>query len=1007
MKLFKDIIRLKMLQNSRLVFLKYVFIFSLLFLATSFLTTHQAYATSNNPPPPNIVTEANYQCAQTGYTVAQLAWLSQAGNSSAETEQVPTGTTSVNLQVNWVIYHCPNQTSNINASNFVVNSITSQNINVNANGLVGQQDLLNYSSNTWTQNNSSTFPVDIPATSTIITINATWQGINQFNVTTPYYEYVCIGATPNSPSGYYNRGSYSNFNGPPPCFTQSTVFTFTVIVSGSPTNSSCPTFPNYASQYVSMPYVGPYSLAHPSSSSQSASSPAPSTYTQYTPQKVQMQAAPNGYIQDISIGGSRIVPTEVTEYDGSPGSSASASGNITLDYLPYVQNYPYDINRPLVAYDSYYTQTTWTPTFSNDSCSNGASLSGITCTVTNQANSSPTCPAGLGYNGGNGNPYGCYLSTYNCPPGAAVPCNMYQGPATPSYYCPAGQQLINGTECTYNYIATANYNWSAGPASQDYTTANAVDGPQMPACFNRMFQIGISPATSPNPSQLSSGYEDPNQAQLQLYLIANFLPFPGGPQYSNVRLPSWVNTSVSSNARQLHKYANGLKSVVSNLFGCTVPSSMTFIENPSSTTPIINYNINGSSISEPYSYTCPITTNDDNLADFVAGDYAQFSTTIGYTSGSLNETSPGVFSTIPSSSGSYGPYYTRPVHTKPYLKVFGGNVAAGASTTAIGSVCSQNSSIYAWNQGNSPNFNGSGTTLAVLLSGVDSQFASDQGSSTRAGSGLTFSNYPHSTYGSNYCPPSSAPATSSGYYEKLNALYPQSTYGSNCLGNITTTGTANTCIYNYGSNTLNLSNLIIGPYNHVVLIGTGPVNIHSNIVYDIGSSPTNLEALPSFMLVNDNSTINISHSVTQLDGSYIAEGSTATGGIINDCTIGGSVPGSNIWFNDIRDSNLANSCSQQLVVNGSLEANQINFDRTYDSLYEAGNNDTNTQNENGGLSSYYTCGSAINQSCSSSSASEVINYSALEWLTLNNTGLSNKQQNPIIQSITSLSPIIR
>jgi hypothetical protein len=90
--------------------------------------------------------------------------------------------------------------------------------------------------------------------------------------------------------------------------------------------------------------------------------------------------------------------------------------------------------------------------------------------------------------------------------------------------------------------------------------------------------------------------------------------------------------------------------------------------------------------------------------------------------------------------------------------------------------------------------------------------------------------------------------------------------------------------------------------------------------------------IPSFTLVVTGGNIYIDPGVTELDGTYIAEKDAAGhGGAIYTC--GTDLGGGN--FTPMAKTSLYNNCNQQLVVNGSLEADQVDLMRTMGSLEDA------------------------------------------------------------------------
>ncbi len=747
--------------------------------------------------------------------------------------------------------------------------------------------------------------------------------------------------------------------------TTTSVLVNVTIGGGSGTPNNCPGFPNYKNVSVSMPYTGLSSSAHSSTTIQSY--PA-SLYQQYIPLGVNETS-----ISDISIGGLRITPTIVsnpTTTVGSPSATISSSGSITLDYSPYVQTYPYDFNQPQVNYNNIYNEVDWTPSFTGYSCSSGdPPPSGASCTHTvtnyiyyNYQISPPSSCLSLP-------PYTLYTVTY----GNTTYCDY-----TYSY------------TYTINYSALYDYNWIPSTPFTVYSPTY-ITGQQMTPCFNRTFTLNPTSSIPAlgilNGGSFNPNYEHPNDERTVVPLQYSF-GVPLGDPATNFRMPSQLN-GVTVNTIISQKHSNPNSSINNETLNYSLC-------NNTQQASVFTDSGSGQSILQNMTFDCRITTDDENLADFVAGDYAEFNGDINYASGTLVEQSPGSFNPTSTTNQSLGPNDTNPVHTKPYLKVNGGDVITSIDSQNSGS-CIGNSAIYTWNQGG-PNYNGSGTTLAVITGGLDNGFSSNQKGSIIP-SGLVFSNNPITGgYGGNFCG-SSAPATTTNYlYNQLNAAYPTvSTSAPSCLS--ISGGINKTCIYNYGNNPISIPALNIVSGGHVVIFGNAAINITGNIIFDSSGNNSYLANpynIPSLEIVTnnsdssnvDNNPINIANNVTRLDGIYIASNSS-----INDCIINNFPPSQANDFYDIRDPSSPSfnqSCAQQLVVNGAMEASQINFYRTFDSLYEAGNSDNDR-------------GSTQPQT----SAAEIINYSPLVWLAPNNlTGLYPGQQTPVIQSITSLAPIV-
>jgi hypothetical protein len=109
---------------------------------------------------------------------------------------------------------------------------------------------------------------------------------------------------------------------------------------------------------------------------------------------------------------------------------------------------------------------------------------------------------------------------------------------------------------------------------------------------------------------------------------------------------------------------------------------------------------------------------------------------------------------------------------------------------------------------------------------------------------------------------------------------------------------------------------------NIELYVDGDVYISKNITYVGGGSPGTAS---SFILHVVNGNIYIDPDVTELDGYYVAEGSSSTTGKIYTCaTAAGPLTKNNLY-----------GCNKQLIVWGGFAANQVNLMRTYGSLRNA------------------------------------------------------------------------
>jgi len=244
--------------------------------------------------------------------------------------------------------------------------------------------------------------------------------------------------------------------------------------------------------------------------------------------------------------------------------------------------------------------------------------------------------------------------------------------------------------------------------------------------------------------------------------------------------------------------------------------------------------------------------------------------------------------------------------TIPYLGIYGGDAFAGGGFD--GSACNTAGKIITTL--NSSNL-GAGDQMAAFALGSITNFNSAELSASAPSNVLSFANVGSGT---------------PGIFEPTNCItaYPMVTTGTAVSDPIS--GWSGSSNYNSGGLTTNGG--VVGVGQHFTVYVKGNLVIKNNIVYDNGNPWGSSADIPSATFIVQGN-IYIDQSVTELDGTYVAEPDTSapagTTGIIDTCTNG---------VNPYNKTDLANgtvqaNCStNRLVVYGSFVAEHINWLRT-------------------------------------------------------------------------------
>lgn len=277
---------------------------------------------------------------------------------------------------------------------------------------------------------------------------------------------------------------------------------------------------------------------------------------------------------------------------------------------------------------------------------------------------------------------------------------------------------------------------------------------------------------------------------------------------------------------------------------------------------------------------------------------------------------------IVSSAGSSTRVQCEVVLSKPYFKVYGGDVLAGVG---FGGTCpTVNSSVIGFAKQSGTDWVGSGGQMAVFTSGNGTirQFATYMLAAPSMPTSRAFANtlVSGTTFGTGY-----------------GASFCADDFWSNQSPSLTTTAGAAPALnalatgqYKYNSG-VNLTSVApVG--NKIAIYVDGDVNI-TGAGITTSTAWASYNAIASVYVVA-RGNIYIAPTVTQLDGIYVAmprvpattTGTPTDGGRIFTCTDNGATPTA---------ATLANNCGNRLLVNGAMVSTHLNLLRTRGSLRAA------------------------------------------------------------------------
>jgi len=285
--------------------------------------------------------------------------------------------------------------------------------------------------------------------------------------------------------------------------------------------------------------------------------------------------------------------------------------------------------------------------------------------------------------------------------------------------------------------------------------------------------------------------------------------------------------------------------------------------------------------------------------------------------------------TIPGPGGPLNPPATFGVADQPYFDVTGGDVAAGSGMSAGGVDCAvvadTKAGIVSWNRRAAGAYGGAGTKYAALALNHLQDFATGQGSGF-APSGLAFANTVDGQI-------NTGNGLFGGMFDSLPCVkdyYGTKPASAKDISLLTDTVGLVGSFYSSGPTNI-VGNSNIKAANRLTIYIDGDAYISGDIKFS--GAYAKVADIPSVKIIV-RGNIYIAPGVTQLDGMYIAQPTTATSGDGNIYTCATNVgsPALHPYQAVPLNGGLYSACKTQLTVNGAFIANQVWLLRTAGSI---------------------------------------------------------------------------
>ena len=728
----------------------------------------------------------------------------------------------------------------------------------------------------------------------------------------------------------------------------------------------------------------------------------------------------------------------------------AASNSYILNLSALVNSYPYDNHDITITYYSQYKVSTYVSQQDGYYSCNGSIQTSPTCSVTYTYNGTLSPCTSYNSDGSCANPQTCTPSNATPPSCTYTRTETYSG--IPQYswalssnsndlsalgtYGPQQDSALNFPEvCPRNFKVqgpayTRVTNVTLSPASSDQPTSVTVS-----TLTSVKFNVPRSPACETNNGTCSTCYNPAGVCLRHPYSVN--LTYTG---YYYI-VPASNNSSIQP--------VGGTPFTI-NQFNVSYPTGKTSID-----TLMASYDTT-SVVPQYKSQLHTFTINPPATAQLNVGDQvcARFTLSYNQGGGNVNEyggiwngevTNGTVYSgssnspvllTVNNSTNNY--YCSQPITDSPYTRLFGNDVLSGMTFSGSSISCNQsNSGLIGGNGETGPQATGTGSQFAALSLGQISNFTSAflRTAIPTSTSGLTFANNNNSagTYGGNFnifgnCP------TIFNYYEQK----PQN-------------ATVEPTSYSIGNNTKQLVNDVLinttGPNSPYILTVNGQIN-KTHVIYvngnvyigstnrtDNNNSKVDYSSHVNYTRGNINSgnipglyvialgNIYIGPNVSVLDGNYIAENrcdipqnncapgsqfNPNNGGLINTCADINSIGNPSNPSAAFPQATLYPSCSNQLIIKGSLIAHDIKLERTYGSIRNSIKGENPLSNSPININSNScTIGNVYNSPLAKTNyntcAAEVFDFNPINYLSQPDFGTSQQTK---YDSILSLPPVL-